>query len=175
MAKTSTDIIKRFYDEKGYNNAKVTIMTKKDTVVAGAIRVNFHIDRKERVRIKKVDFGGPYENIKEYKLVKSMDKTRDWRLQNFFKSKKFNEKEYQNDKRGLIEAFNEAGYRDARLLSDTVYFIEPGKLKVELKVDQGKRYYFRNITWTGNSVYTAETLNEILQIKKGDVYDVITM
>ena len=175
VAKTSTDIIKRFYDEKGYNNAKVTIMTKKDTVVAGAIRVNFHIDRKERVRIKKVDFGGPYENIKEYKLVKSMDKTRDWRLQNFFKSKKFNEKEYQNDKRGLIEAFNEAGYRDARLLSDTVYFIEPGKLKVELKVDQGKRYYFRNITWTGNSVYTAETLNEILQIKKGDVYDVITM
>ena len=175
VAKTSTDIIKRFYDEKGYNNAKVTIMTKKDTVVAGAIRVNFHIDRKERVRIKKVDFGGPYENIKEYKLVKSMDKTRDWRLQNFFKSKKFNEKEYQNDKRGLIEAFNEAGYRDARLLSDTVYFIEPGKLKVELKVDQGQRYYFRNITWTGNSVYTAETLNEILQIKKGDVYDVITM
>ena len=174
VAKTSTDIIKRFYDEKGYNNATVDIQTSRDTIVRGAIRVNFAIRKNEKVRIKKIDFGGTYA-VKESKLVKSMKKTRDKRLQNFFKSKKFNETEYKNDKKGLIEAFNEAGYRDARILSDTVYFVEPGKLEIDFKIDQGKRYYFRNITWTGNSVYPAEALNDILQIKKGDVYDVVTM
>ncbi len=174
VAKTSTDIIKRYYNEKGYNNAEVNIQTKRDTLVKGAIRVNFAINRREKVRIKKIDFGGTYA-VKESKLVKSMKKTRDKRLQNFFKSKKFNETEYKNDKKSLIEAFNEAGYRDARLLSDTVYFVEPGKLEIDLKIDQGQKYYFRNITWTGNSVYPTEALNEILQIKKGDVYDVVTM
>ena len=174
VAKTSTDIIRRFYEEKGYNNASVDIQTRRDTLVKGAIRVNFAISRNEKVRIKKIDFGGPYD-VKESKLVKSMKKTRDKRLQNFFKSKKFNETEFKNDKKGLIEAFNEASYRDARILSDTVYFVEPGKLEIDFKIDQGKKYYFRNITWTGNSVYPAETLNEILQIKKGDVYDVVTM
>ncbi len=174
VAKTSTDIIKRFYNEKGYNNATVDIQTVRDTLVKGAIRVNFAISRNEKVRIKKIDFGGTYA-VKESKLVKSMKKTRDRRLQNFFKSKKFNETEYENDKKGLIEAFNEAGYRDARILSDTVYFVEPGKLEIDFKIDQGKRYYFRNITWTGNSVYPSEALNDILQIEKGDVYDVVTM
>ena len=174
VAKTSTDIIKRFYDEKGYNNAMVDIQTKRDTLVKGAIRVNFAISKNEKVRIKKIDFGGVYD-VKESKLVKSMKKTRDKRLQNFFKSKKFNETEFKNDKKGLIEAFNEAGYRDARILSDTVYFVEPGKLEIDFKIDQGKKYYFRNVTWTGNSVYPAEALNDILQIKKGDVYDVVTM
>ena len=174
VAKTSTDIIKRFYDEKGYNNATVDIQTKRDTLEKGAIRVNFAISKNEKVRIKKIDFGGVYD-VKESKLVKSMKKTRDKRLQNFFKSKKFNETEFKNDKKGLIEAFNEAGYRDARILSDTVYFVEPGKLEIDFKIDQGKKYYFRNITWTGNSVYPAEALNDILQIKKGDVYDVVTM
>ncbi len=174
VAKTSTDIIKRFYDEKGYNNATVDIQTRRDSLVKGAIRVNFAISRNEKVRIKKIDFGGTYD-VKESKLVKSMKKTRDRRLQNFFKSKKFNRTEYENDKKGLIEAFNEAGYRDARILSDTVYFVEPGKLEIDFKIDQGKRYYFRNISWTGNSVYPAEALNDILQIQKGDVYDVVTM
>lgn len=174
VAKTSTDIIKRFYDEKGYNNATVDIQTKRDTLVKGAIRVNFAISKNEKVRIKKIDFGGVYD-VKESKLVKSMKKTKDKRLQNFFKSKKFNETEFKNDKKGLIEAFNEAGYRDARILSDTVYFVEPGKLEIDFKIDQGKKYYFRNVTWTGNSVYPAEALNDILQIKKGDVYDVVTM
>ncbi len=174
VAKTSTDIIKRFYNEKGYNNATVDIQTRRDTLVKGAIRVNFAISRNEKVRIKKIDFGGTYA-VKESKLVKSMKKTRDKRLQNFFKSKKFNETEFENDKKSLIEAFNEAGYRDARIVSDTVYFVEPGKLEIDFKIDQGKKYYFRDITWTGNSVYPAEALNDILQIKKGDVYDVVTM
>ena len=104
-----------------------------------------------------------------------MKKTRDARFQNFFSSKKFNEKEYGNDKRAMLSVFNEAGYRDARIVKDTMYYVEPGRLQIDFEIDEGKKYYFRDITWTGNSVYSSETLNDILMIKTGDVYDVVTM
>ena len=174
VAKTSSDIIKRYYKEKGFYNVKVDVNTKRDTVIQSAIRVQFAVDRGEKVKIQKITFKGA-DHVKESKLVKSMKKTRDKRLQNFFSSKKFQEKEYDNDKRSLIAAFNEAGYRDARIVKDTMYYVEPNRLQIDFEIDEGKQYFFRNITWTGNSVYSAETLNQVLKIKKGDVYDVVTM
>ena len=174
VAKTSSDIIKRFYKEKGFQNVEVKVNTKKDSVVRSAIRVQFAVDRGEKVKIKKINFNGA-QNVKESKLVRSMKKTRDARFQNFFSSKKFQESEYENDKRAMLSVFNEAGYRDARIVKDTMYYIEPNRLQIDFEIDEGKKYYFRDITWTGNSVYAAETLNEILMIKKGDVYDVVTM
>ena len=148
--------------------------TKKDTMIRSAIRVQFAVDRGEKVKVKKITFSGN-ENVKETKLVRSMKKTKDARFINFFSSKKFNESEYDNDKRAMLSAFNEAGYRDARIVKDTMYYLEPGRLQIDFEIDEGKRYYFRDITWTGNSVYNSETLNDILMIKKGDVYDVVTM
>ncbi len=174
VAKTSTDIIKRYYKEKGFYNVKVDVNTKRDSVIKSAIRVQFAVDRGEKVKIKKITFNGA-ENVKESKLVRSMKKTRDARLQNFFSSKKFQEKEYENDKRALLTAFNEAGYRDARIVKDTMYYIEPNRLQIDFQIDEGKRYYFRDITWTGNSIYSSENLNEVLKIGKGDVYDMVTM
>ena len=174
VSKTASDIIKRYYKEKGFYNVKVDVNTKRDTVIKSAIRVQFAVDRGEKVKIKKITFNGA-ENVKESKLVRSMKKTRDARLQNFFSSKKFQEKEYDNDKRALLSAFNEAGYRDARIVKDTMYYIEPNKLQIDFEIDEGKKYYFRDITWTGNSVYSSETLNEVLKINEGDVYDVVTM
>ena len=174
VAKTSVGIIERYYKEKGFYNVKVDVNTKQDTVVRSAIRVQFAVDRGDKVKIKKITFGGA-ENVKEFKLVRSMKKTKDARLMNFFTSKKFKEKEYDNDKKALINAFNEAGYRDARIVKDTMYYIEPGRLQIDFQIDEGKKYYFRDITWTGNSVYTTEALNQILMINKGDVYDVVTM
>ena len=174
VAKTSVGIIERYYKEKGFYNVKVDVNTKQDTVVRSAIRVQFAVDRGDKVKIKKITFGGA-ENVKEFKLVRSMKKTKDARLMNFFSSKKFKEKEYDNDKKALINAFNEAGYRDARIVKDTMYYVEPGRLQIDFQIDEGKKYYFRDITWTGNSVYTTEALNQILMINKGDVYDVVTM
>ena len=174
VAKTATDIIKRYYKEKGFLNVKVDVNTQKDTVIRSAIRVEFAVDRGEKVKINKITFNGA-ENVKESKLVRSMKKTRDKRPQNFFSSKKFNESEFDNDKRSLISAFNEAGYRDARIVKDTMYYVEPGRVQIDFDIDEGRKYYFRDITWTGNSVYSSETLNEILMIQKGDVYDVVTM
>ena len=174
IAKTSVDIIKRYYKEKGFINVNVDVNTKKDSVIRGAIRVQFAIDRGEKVKIKTITFAGN-DNVKESKLVRSMKKTRDGRLQNFFSSKKFNESEYENDKRSMISTFNEAGYRDARIVKDTMYYIEPGRLQIDFEIDEGKKYYFRDITWTGNSVYSSDALNQILMINKGDVYDVVTL
>ncbi len=174
VSKTASDIISRYYKEKGYENVKVDVYTKRDSVVKNAIRVNFAVNKGPKVRIKKISFEGN-NNVKEIKLVRSMKKTKDMRFISFFNSKKFNAKEYENDKRNLISAFNEAGYRDARIVKDTMYYIEPGRLQIDFKIDEGKKYYFRNITWTGNSVYPTESLNEVLKIKKGDIYDVVTM
>ncbi len=174
VAKTSTDIIKRYYHEKGFYNVKVDVNTKRDSVIRNAIRVQFAIDKGKKIRIKKITFTGA-DHVKESQLVKAMKKTKDARLQNFFSSKKFQEKEYENDKRELLTVFNEAGFRDARIVRDTIYYVDEDRLQIDFTIDEGKQYYFRDITWTGNSVYDAQVLNNILKIKEGDVYDVVTM
>ncbi|MBR4826452.1 MAG: outer membrane protein assembly factor BamA [Bacteroidales bacterium] len=172
--KTSSDIIKRYYAEKGFLNATVAAEVQKDSIIKNAIRVNFAVDRGQKVRIKDINFIGN-EHVSDFKLARSMKKTKSNKIYNFFNSKKFNQKEYLTDKKSVISAFNEAGFRDARLVRDSIYYIEPGKLGIDLVFDEGDRYYFRDVTWTGNSVYPSETLNEILQINKGDVYDVVSM
>ena len=174
VEKTSSDIIKRYYAEKGFLNATVKAETQNDSIVKNAIKVNFAIDRGERVRIKDINFIGN-EHVKDFKLARAMKKTKSNKIYNFFNSKKFNQKEYINDKKLVLSAFNEAGYRDARLVRDSVYYIEPKRLGIDLVFEEGDKYYFRDITWTGNSVYPSEVLNSVLQVQKGDVYDVVTM
>ena len=172
---TSVDIIKRYYKEKGFLLCDVDVQVQKDSVIRSAIRVNFDVKKGEKVRIKTINFIGRDE-IKAFKLAKSMKKTKAGdKIYNIFASKKFNEKEYVTDKKSAVEVFNEAGYRDARLIRDSIYYVKPNRLGIDLEFDKGEKYYFRNITWTGNSVYATETLNEILKIEPGDVYDVVTM
>ncbi len=174
VSTTSTDIIKRYFHEKGFYNVKVDVNTKRDTVIKSAIRVQFNIDKGEKVKIKKITFKGA-DHVKESKLVRSMKKTKDRRFINMFSSKKFQQKEYENDKRQLLTVFSEAGYRDARIVKDTMYYVEPNRLQIDFEIDEGKKYYFRDITWTGNSVYDSDVLNDVLKIQKGDIYDVVTM
>jgi outer membrane protein insertion porin family len=174
VASTSVGIIKKYYSEKGFLNCDVDVQTQKDTIIKNAIRVNFAVDKREKVRIRDINFEGN-EGVSDFKLEWAMKKTKAKKIYNFFSSKKFNEKEYPQDKLNLISKFNEAGYRDARIVKDSIYYVEPGRLGIDFKFDQGKRYYFRDITWTGNSVHSADQLNTILQIKKGDPYDMVTM
>ena len=171
---TCVDIIKRFYKEKGFLNVDVDVDVTKDTVIRSAIRVNFDVKRGEKVKIKDINYIGNDE-IKPMKLAKNMKETHANTWYNFFKSKKFKEQEYKTDRKTVLEAFNEAGYRDARLVRDSIYYMDDKHLAIDMEFDKGGKYYFRNITWTGNSVYPSEVLNEILQIQKGDVYDIVTM
>ena len=174
VAKTSVGIIKRFYSEKGFLNCDVDVQVQKDSIIKNAIRVNFAVERGEKVKIRDINFEGN-DGVSDFKLARAMKKTKSKKIYNFFNSKKFNEKEYPNDKQNMISKFNEAGYRDARIVKDSIYYVEPNRLGIDFKFDQGKKYYFRNITWTGNSVYSTEQLNEILNISKGEPYDMVTM
>jgi outer membrane protein insertion porin family len=172
---TSIDIIKRYYKEKGYLKVDVDAQVVRDSMIRSAIRVNFDVNRGPKVRIKNINFYGN-EHVKERKLAKNMHETHSNKWYNFFKSKKFKEKEYETDRKTVLDAFNEAGYRDARLVKDSVYYLPDGKhLAIDMVFDEGPQYYFRNITWTGNSVYPTDALNEILQVKKGDIYDMVTL
>jgi len=171
---TTTDVIKKFYAEKGFLLCTVDVQVQKDSIVANAIRVNFDINKGEKIKIKDINFYGN-DHVKEFKLARSMKKTKSNKIYNFFHSKKFDEKEYINDKKSIVDAFNEAGYRDARLVKDSIYYVKPNRLGIDMTFEEGDKYYFRDITWTGNSVYTTDALNSILEIKKGDVYDVVSM
>lgn len=174
VSKTSCDIISRYFKEKGFDDVKVTPEVQKDTIVKNAIRVNFKVEKGKKVKIKDINFSGN-EHLSDYRLARSMKKTKAKKWYNFFNSKKFNAKEFENDKKSLISAFNEAGYRDARIVKDSVYKLPDGRVSIDLKIEEGPRYYFRNITWTGNSVYSSDVLNSVLRIDKGDVYDMVTM
>ncbi len=172
----SVDIIKRYFKEKGYLQCDVDVQVEKDTVIRSAIRVYFAINKGQKIRIRNINFIGRSPDVKEYKLAKAMKETHSNKWYNFFKSKKFKEKEYyQTDRKTVLEAFQEAGYRDARLVRDSIYYVDPKHLSIDMVFDQGRRYYFRNITWTGNSAFSSDVLNEILKIQKGDVYDLVTL
>ncbi len=174
--KTSTDIIKRYYAEKGFIRAEVNVTQVTDTVINNAVRVTFNIKKGPKVKIKKITFHGN-DAIKGSKLLKSMKKTNDKQFMSFFrfKSAKFKKKEYENDKNSVISAFNEEGYRDARIAKDTIYYVADNRVNIDIDIDQGQKYYFRDVRWVGNSIYTADQLNSVLKIGKGDVYDVVTM
>ena len=174
VEKTTSDIIRRYFAEKGFLLCEVTAETVKDSIIRNAIRVNFNIDKGEKIKIKDINFIGN-DNVKDFKLARSMKKTKSNKIYNFFSSKKFNEEEYFNDKKNVISAFNEEGFRDARLVRDSIYYVEPNRLGIDLVFDEGDRYYFGDINWTGNSVYSSDALNSVLAIGKGDIYDVVTM
>ena len=174
VEKTTSDIIRRYFAEKGFLLCEVTAETVKDSIIRNAIRVNFNIDKGEKIKIKDINFIGN-DNVKDFKLARSMKKTKSNKIYNFFSSKKFNEEEYFNDKKNVISAFNEEGFRDARLVRDSIYYVEPNRLGIDLVFDEGDRYYFGDISWTGNSVYSSDALNSVLAIGKGDIYDVVTM
>ena len=174
ILKSSTDIIKRYYMEKGFLNVKITTSQVADTLIPNAVRVFFNVNRGDKVKIKTINFIGN-ESVKPMKLRLAMKNTKDKNIINFFSNKKFKEKEYPQDKQSLIEKFQEKGFFDARIVKDTIYYIDKKNLGIDIHVEEGKKYYFRNITWTGNSVFSTEYLNRVLMIEKGDVFDVVTM
>ena len=172
--KSSVDIIKRFFKEKGFLKTDVKVIQQTDTVIKNAVRVTFKITKGPKVKIGRIDIKGN-EGSSAWKLQKAMKKTRDKRIGNFFHSKKFNEKEYDNDKDLMLKVLQERGYRDARIVKDSIYYISDNRLKIDFDIDMGRKYFFRNITWTGNSVYSSSQLASVLGVKKGDIYDVVTM
>lgn len=135
----------------------------------------FSLHRADEVSLyptEKISFGDYVSNFGFLSISKTLETVDPYlRLKGIFSSSKFNEQKFQDDKLALVDYYNSLGYRDAAVVSDTVYSLKNGNLNIDLKVDEGHRYYFGDITWRGNTKYTTERLSSILAIKKGDVYN----
>ncbi|MBR6658578.1 MAG: BamA/TamA family outer membrane protein [Paludibacteraceae bacterium] len=163
--------IKRHLAGEGYRNADVNIWVKNDPSAQGSVIVNIGVDRKEKVRVNHIYITGNSQ-MEEKKIKRAMKKTKErGKLVNIFKSKKFIEEEYKNDKNLAIEKFNEYGFRDAVLVSDSIVPVEDNRVDIYMTFEEGKKYFFRDITWVGNTVYPNDVLSLALGIKKGDVYN----
>lgn len=167
--------IKNIFLAKGFLNTTVNIVQRDDTAQNNSIILDIYVDKKEKVKVNDVVIHGN-EAISETVLERAMKKTNAKKLRNFFRTKKFLEEEYQNDKAKLIEKYNEKGYRDAIIVEDTIYQVETGRkgkprVNVEIRVDEGDKYYFGDIRWVGNTVYPSEFLNNYLGIERGDVFN----
>ncbi|MBB6612910.1 outer membrane protein assembly factor BamA [Pontibacter sp. Tf4] len=163
-------IIKNYFAEKSYLNAKVNIMQRPDSLLPNSVVLDIRIDKGDKVKIGNIDIVGN-EAFSDRKLEKQMKKTKEKSILNLFSSSKFQENEFENDKQLLLDFYNSEGYRDAVIVSDSVYRISDDRLGIVITVDEGKRYYYRNITWKGNFLYDDEYLTRVLGIEKGDVYN----
>ncbi len=157
-----------FFKEKGYLDAEVTITEEKDEKRANAVRLIFEVDKKDRVKIQKITFTGN-ENVKRKKLRKLMKGTKN--KGRIFSSSKLIKEEFETDKKNIINYYNTIGFKDATILSDSIWREEDGDLMVHIDLHEGPRYYFREIKWKGNSIYETSMLETVLGIKKGDVYN----
>jgi outer membrane protein insertion porin family len=167
--------IKNIFLGKGFLNTEVNIVQRDDTTQNNSIILDIYVDKKEKVKVNDVIIHGN-EAIKDRVLERAMKKTNAKELKNFFRTKKFLQEEYDNDKVNLIDKYNEEGYRDAMIVDDTVYQVEVGRknkprVNVEIWVDEGDKYYFGDIKWVGNTVYSSNELSSYLGIEKGEVFN----
>jgi outer membrane protein insertion porin family len=166
--------IREYYTDKGYYHAKVDVTSKPDTTSkAKGVILTIQINKGKKVRIQEVVFHGN-KVVKSRKLRRKMKETKSYKWY-FFRGGKFLEDNYEGDKPKLTEKYLTLGYRDARIAKDTFYFVSPNRVKVEITMDEGNKYYFRNITWFGNSKFRTTLLDTVLGIKKGDVYNQATL
>lgn len=167
-------IIKNIFHEKGFLNTEVNIVQRDDSAQANSVILDIRVDKKEKVKVEEINFHGIGE-LKAGTLDKAMKKTNGRGIKNFFQTKKFLEEKYKEDKKNIIDKYNERGYRDATIVSDSVTALPNGRVKIDLTIDEGEKYYFGNIRWIGNTVYPSDYLAAVLGLKKGDVFDQKTM
>ncbi|MDP3312029.1 outer membrane protein assembly factor BamA [Lutibacter sp.] len=167
---TSKNYFKKKYQEKGFLNSKVTLNTKKDTSGVNIVNMLVHIDKGEKVKIKNITFSGNKE-IPQKKLRKTLKKTKKAMIGRFWKSSKYIEADFKEDLENLIVSYSEKGYRDARVLDHSYSLNSDNTLNLDIKVDEGKKYFFGNISFLGNSKYTDLQLQSLLRIEKGDTYN----
>ncbi len=163
-------VIEKYMEEKGFLNVVVNVYQHNDPNKPGHVIVDINVDKKLKTKIHKLVFIGN-KALTHNQINKVMKKTNDKNFRNFFRTKKFVKEEYEKDKVALIEKYNEIGYRDAYIVSDSVVKFDDKTVNVTITVDEGKKYYFRNIKWVGNTIYPYDYLNTVLGIKKGDVYN----
>ena len=170
-------LAKKYFEDKGYKNAEVFIRQRDDVAAKNQVILDIDVDKKEKLKVRTITIDG--DNQLGEKKIKgtlfskgAFAKTHEaGKLANILKSKKFTPERWAEDKKNLITKYNEYGYRDAMIVKDSVWNVDPKHVDIYVKVDEGKKYYIRNIKWVGNTVYSTDYLSRLLDMKKGDVYN----
>jgi outer membrane protein insertion porin family len=171
---TIRNVIQKHYKEKGFLNTQVTFKQTPDSIYADSrVKLTAYVNKKEKVKISKIIFEGN-THFKESRLHRALKKTKQKSF-NIFRSSKFIEANYKEDKKNLADFFKKNGYRDYKFISDSISYVNPSRIKLHIKIEEGKQFHIRNLTWVGNTKYPSEMLDKILLMKRGDVYDQITL
>jgi outer membrane protein insertion porin family len=166
---TTSKIIKDHYIEKGFLNTTVEYVQKDDPDQPNNVILNINVDKNERVKIEEFTFKGN-QSFADKKLRRKMKGTKKANL-NFFKPSKFIDEKFAEDKEALITFYNDNGFRDFTILSDSLYKISDDRVGLLIRIDEGDQYFLRSVDWIGNSVYRKEDLDRVFNVKKGSVYN----
>jgi outer membrane protein insertion porin family len=168
---TTKNYIENKYKKDGFYNSKVTITTVPDTTSGNEVNMYINVFKGNKIKVKNIDFVGN-EKFSEGKLHKAMKNTKEKNPLRIFKASKYIKDKYKEDLTKIIDKYKESGYRDARIVSDSVTFNKEKKdISIKINIEEGRKYYFGNIKFLGNTIYPDNGLRNILGIKKGDVYN----
>lgn len=170
-------LAKKYFDDKGYKNAEINIRQREDVATKNHVILDVDIDKHEKLKVRQIIIHGN-DKLSDSKIKGglfrkgALAKTHEaGKLSTFLKAKKFTPERWAEDKKHLISKYNELGYRDATILRDSVWNVDPKHVNVYVEVDEGQKYYVRNVTWVGNTVYSTDYLAALLDLQKGDVYN----
>ena len=170
-------LAKKYFDDKGYKNAEIDIQQRDDVTGKNQVILDVNIDKHDKMKIRNIIIEGN-KNLKTSKIKGGLFKkgvltkmNEAGKLSSFLKSKKFTDERYKTAKQNLIDKYNELGFRDMTILEDSVWNVDENHVNLYIKIDEGQKYYIRNITWVGNTVISSDDLNRLLGMKTGDVYN----
>jgi outer membrane protein insertion porin family len=166
---STTTTVKRFLSDKGYFFTNVEYKTKPDPNAENSVILQVIIDKGNKVKVNRINFTGN-KDFKAKKLRKYLKKTHQQAFYKIFGSGKFNKDKFEEDKLALVEKMQDKGYRDAAILKDTVYQHNKKSVAIDIDIFEGRKYYFGNITWSGNAKYSTAFLEKVLAIEKGNIF-----
>lgn len=172
LVTTTKNYVENKYKKDGFYSTKVNIVTSADTTAGeNHVKMLVQVDRGKKIKVREIEFTGN-EQFTDVKLKRAMKNTKEKHIYRFFKTSKFIKDKYKEDLTSVVNKYKASGYRDARVVSDTVIFDQERKdLSIKIQMEEGRKYYFGDIKFIGNTVYSDQGLGRLLGIKKGDVYN----
>jgi len=170
MIKNAKRALKAHFSEKGFRNTEVKIVPQKDSIMSNSVMLNIYIDKKDKVRIQKLTIEG-VTAFKDKKVRRKLKKTKQKRFGRIFSPSKMVDTKYEEDKEALLAFYNQNGYRDAKIVTDEVIDNGNNTVNVYMQIEEGRQFFYRNITWVGNYVYPDSILESVLGLERGAIYD----
>jgi outer membrane protein insertion porin family len=170
MLKNARRALEKHYQEKGFRDVQVRLVPQRDSLMANSVALNIFIDKKSRVKIDEITFVG-LEEMPEKKIRRKLKKTKQKRFGRIFSPSKMIDSKYEEDKKNLVSFYSAQGYRNMEIVEDSIRRNDDGTVSIYMRVEEGRRFYHRNISWVGNYVYPDSVLAQVLGIARGDVYN----